>query len=129
MSPENQQVVDQLLEELAIASAKDAEAAEHLRQAKIDALKRHNVVTSIQRKIKQRGAMPPWANSFFISEIYDLARLRTRLTGVAWEVDHIVPLRNPLVCGLHVEHNLRAIPKMQNKTKGNRYWPDMPEAA
>ena len=73
-------------------------------------------------------ATPAWANEFFIEEAYDLAALRTRLTGIKWNVDHIVPLRSKVVCGLHVEHNLQVIPKSDNCRKSNRVWPDMPEA-
>jgi hypothetical protein len=67
----------------------------------------------------RRRAYPVWANRFVISEIYHLARLRTRFTGIQWEVDHRVPLQHPLVCGLHVEHNLRVIPKNVNRAKRN----------
>lgn len=70
---------------------------------------------------------PLWRNRFFIDEIYRLAKLRTKLTGVEWQVDHIVPLKSKTVSGLHVEFNLRVIPKKANLSKGNRYWPDMPE--
>ena len=71
-------------------------------------------------------ATPSWANHFFIEEIYDLARLRTKYLGVKHSVDHVVPLTSDLVCGLHVEHNLRVIPHIQNIAKKNRHWPDMP---
>ena len=70
---------------------------------------------------------PKWANNFYIKEIYDLCKLRSKLTGIKWNVDHIVPLTSELVCGLHVECNLQIITEIENKQKGNRYWPDMTE--
>jgi hypothetical protein len=82
--------------------------------------------SSAKRRAAKRGATPTWANSFFISEAYRLARLRSRLMGYGWEVDHIVPLRHQLVCGLHIETNLQVIPAFANSSKGNRHWPDMP---
>lgn len=71
-------------------------------------------------------AAPQWANRFFIEEIYDLARLRTRYLGQQHHVDHIVPLQSDLVCGLHVENNLRVVTATENCKKGNRDWPDKP---
>lgn len=82
---------------------------------------------SALQRLEDSRATPEWANRFFIEEIYDLARLRTKATGFPWHVDHIVPLRSKRVCGLHVENNLRAIPATNNIAKGNRHWPDMPE--
>jgi len=70
-------------------------------------------------------AIPKWANEFFTEEAYDLAQRRTKCTGFAWHVDHIVPLRSNRVCGLHVENNLRVIPARENISKGNRTWLDM----
>ena len=75
---------------------------------------------------RRKQAMPAWANEFFIEEIYDLARLRTKYLGIKHSVDHIVPMTSRLVCGLHVEHNLRVIPHVQNISKLNRHWPGMP---
>jgi hypothetical protein len=72
-------------------------------------------------------ATPKWSNRFFISEAYDLAFRRTIATGFEWQVDHIVPLRSKLVCGLHTEKNLQVIPRKENELKGNRVWPDMPK--
>ena len=80
------------------------------------------------RRAQKRHVTPAWANQFFISEIYDLAQRRTKATGIEWHVDHIVPLRSNIVSGLHVEQNLRVIPKSTNLAKGNRHWPDMPGA-
>jgi hypothetical protein len=62
---------------------------------------------------------PPWASQFLIGEIYALARLRTKVTGFPWEVDHIIPLNGKTVCGLHVENNLRVIERQHNRVKGN----------
>lgn len=72
-----------------------------------------------RRRVGMARATPAWANSFFIEEIYDLARLRSEITGYRWHVDHVVPLKHPLVCGLHVEHNLQVVPAAVNLKKGN----------
>lgn len=78
------------------------------------------------RFASQRGATPKWANKFFIEEAYRLAQLRTKMFGFKWHVDHIVPLRSRLVCGLHVENNLQILPEGDNLKKANKFWPDMP---
>lgn len=75
---------------------------------------------SNRRNAIQRQATPSWANQFFISEAYDLARLRTKATGIKWSVDHIIPLSGENVCGLHVESNLQVIPLSENCRKGTR---------
>lgn len=78
------------------------------------------------RRAAEKQATPSWANSFFIAEAYDLAKLREKVCGGKWHVDHIVPLQSKKVCGLHVEHNLQVIPGGENLRKSNRLWPDMP---
>lgn len=78
------------------------------------------------RKARKLKATPSWANKFFIGEVYALAKDRSRKTTIGWHVDHIVPLANKLVCGLHCEHNLRVIPAKENHVKNNKFWPDMP---
>ncbi len=80
---------------------------------------------AIRRASKLR-AVPKWANKFFMKEICHLAQLRTKMFGYKWHVDHIVPLRSKIVCGLHVENNLQVIPAAHNWSKGNRVWADMP---
>lgn len=79
-----------------------------------------------RRRARKAGATPAWRNEFFIREAYHLAKLRTEATGIKWHVDHIVPLRSPVVCGLHVEQNLQIIPAVVNQVKSNLRWPDMP---
>ncbi len=90
-----------------------------------------NAITS-SRRAKKKNATPAWANKFFIEEIYELARLRTeqKTGGVNdWHVDHIVPLKSDIVCGLHCEANLQVIPAKMNQSKKNYWWPDMPGVA
>lgn len=76
-------------------------------------------------------AIPKWADREKIAEIYAKARQLTEMfagtpLATPFHVDHIVPLRSTLVCGLHVHDNLRAIPSFVNEAKGNRDWPDAP---
>ena len=79
-----------------------------------------------RRNAARARATPAWANGHILSEAYSLAQLRLAATGVVHHVDHIVPLRSKLVCGLHCEFNVRVIPGIENVAKGNRHWPDMP---
>lgn len=79
-----------------------------------------------RRRAAESKATPSWNNDFIMAEAYDLAGLRTKLTGLPWSVDHIVPLRSPLVCGLHAHTNVRVITSRENSKKSNRSWPGMP---
>jgi hypothetical protein len=78
------------------------------------------------RRAKERQATPKWANSNIIQSIYAEAARFTRETGIEHHVDHIVPILSKIVCGLHWEGNLRVIPGLENISKSNRHWPDMP---
>ena len=79
-----------------------------------------------RKKAARLKATPSWANHFFIEEIYDLAQRRSAILGRPFHVDHIVPLRGKVVCGLHWEKNLQILPGLDNLRKGNLRWPDMP---
>jgi len=58
---------------------------------------------------------------FFMEEIYSLAYERTVSTGIDHSVDHIVPLNNPTVCGLHTPDNLQILTASDNSKKGNSF--------
>lgn len=78
------------------------------------------------RHAQRLRATPVWASKFILEEAYELAQLRTKATGIKWHVDHIVPLKSPIVCGLHCEANIQVIPAVDNIRKSNQVWPDMP---
>lgn len=80
-----------------------------------------------RRRAAELQATPAWTNHIAVGEFYALAALKTKLTGEQWHVDHIVPLQNKKVCGLHTHYNLQVLLGSDNKSKGNHYWPDMPE--
>lgn len=82
-----------------------------------------------KRRAVSSKATPAWANLDAIKAIYAKARSKSIETGMKWHVDHIVPLQSPVVCGLHVEHNLQLLTALDNVRKHNKQWPDMPEAA
>ena len=80
-----------------------------------------------RRRGVKANATPLWAGDewedLLMAEIYTLAKLRTRLTGFEWHVDHVIPLVSQLVCGLHCSANLRVVPAKINLSKGNKYAP------
>lgn len=79
-------------------------------------------VASVARRAKR---VPQWLTSedrWLMREAYNLAKLRTRMFGFTWEVDHIIPLRAKLASGLHVPTNLQVIPKTENRNKRNDYF-------
>lgn len=78
-----------------------------------------NFLTRMRQKGVKR-ATPPWADRDAIKAIYVAASERSLNEGTEYHVDHIIPLRGKLVCGLHTPANLQIIPKTDNLRKGNR---------
>ena len=62
-----------------------------------------------------------WANKDEINKFYEEAKRLTEQTGVVHEVDHIIPINHPKVCGLHVPENLQVLPRYINRMKGNKF--------
>lgn len=79
----------------------------------------------VRRYASMKSSQPAWANREAIARIYKTAA-EMRRSGSDVHVDHIVPLRSKIVCGLHVPANLQIIGRYENITKNNRLWPDMP---
>ena len=73
------------------------------------------------RLIRRKLSVPKWANLMAIKEIYEEAARRTMESGIPHEVDHVIPLKNPLVCGLHVETNLQILTESENVKKRNSF--------
>lgn len=74
------------------------------------------------RRRRHREATPAWLTDeqrATMKKMYVTARNLTKLTGVQYVVDHIVPLRSDVVCGLHVPWNLQVITQEENLRKSN----------
>lgn len=76
-----------------------------------------------KRIAAEHRALPVWADLTAVKAIYEEAARLTRLTGVRHEVDHIVPIQSPLVCGLHISANMQILTKAENRQKSNHFTP------
>ena len=65
-------------------------------------------------KARKRQACPKWVNLEKIKQIY-------LNCPKGFQVDHIIPLNNSIVCGLHVEYNLQYLPALENQKKSNKF--------
>jgi len=65
---------------------------------------------------------PRWVDREALCLIYRAAKLaRTTWPELDPEVDHVIPLRSPVVSGLHVHSNLQILSGNQNRTKSNLF--------
>ena len=76
-----------------------------------------------KQRAAKKQAIAPWANMNEIKKIYEQSVELTKKTGNLHHVDHIYPLQNKYMCGLHVETNLQILTAHENMAKGNRVWP------
>ena len=58
---------------------------------------------------------------FTFEEAQSLRLLRNNYTNIKWHVDHIIPLNDKLITGLHVWNNFAVIPAKDNQRKSNKY--------
>ena len=74
------------------------------------------------RRAAELRATSPWLTAEHkrqIETIYAIADYLTRKTGMKYEVDHYYPLLGRSSRGLHVPWNMRVIPAVDNRVKGN----------
>ena len=91
----------------------------------------YKALTSV-RKRRHRSATPKWVTKeqkLEMRKLYLSAQRLTKLTGERYVVDHIVPLINPEVCGLHVPWNLRVMTQEENLKKSNKLLDTIPKQA
>ena len=73
-----------------------------------------NLCTATRRKrIKQ--ATPLWTDKTILRDFY----LEANYFNM--EMDHIIPLKSDMVCGLHVPNNIQLLTKAENSSKGNSF--------
>jgi hypothetical protein len=78
-----------------------------------DVKRRMNFAT-IKRQKRTKRATPNWVNLRELKTIYENC-------PIGYEVDHIIPLQNELVCGLHVPWNLQYLTVFKNRSKNNKF--------
>lgn len=94
--------------------AKDPEKAKRLAHAWYAKRPEMRAAQVARRASQKLQATPAWANPTLIESFYRMAEV------FGLHVDHIVPLRSKLICGLHVEHNLQLLTPLENSRKGNK---------
>ena len=74
--------------------------------------------------LAKKNRTPPWLKDCHLKAIeteYSLAAWCSKVMGIKYHVDHIIPLRGKLVSGLHVPWNLQVIPATDNLIKSNKF--------
>lgn len=77
-----------------------------------------------KRKAAELQRTPAWLTEddhWMIEQAYELAMLRTKMLGIVFNVDHILPLQGKLVSGLHTPLNMQVIPAAENRRKSNSF--------
>jgi len=80
----------------------------------------YNYKEAIRRATK-KNSTPEWAELEKIEVLYEKAKWLESLTGMRYDVDHVIPLQNDKVCGLHVWSNLQILEKGINCMKSNKF--------
>ncbi len=82
---------------------------------------KHSRIQAKRRSLKHQ-AMPKMyskKDDIWLENMFALCRVMEKRTGTKYHVDHIVPLKNKVVCGLHWIGNWAILPAQENLRKGN----------
>ncbi len=77
-----------------------------------------------KRRASRLNATPLWVEKSAIEWLY----LDSVTNPAPHNVDHVIPLRGAIVCGLHCLDNLEVIPAHDNFTKSNKFDQDIESA-
>jgi len=111
----------------------------YIKHNKLDVLKRKNqrgkkhyqnnkhyysVKTAKQRALKRNQTFPQGVESKEILQLYKKRNALNKKYGYnKYSVDHIIPLKNKYVCGLHHINNLQILLTIDNLKKYNKFIP------
>lgn len=104
---------------------KEGERAKHIARATKNKRERCSRDPSYKRawnlwlSTRDRTHIPGWVS---IMDFIHVARKAVQ-KGDEYQVDHIIPLNHPLVCGLHVPSNCRVVKREVNQRKKNHFLP------
>lgn len=76
------------------------------------------------RRVSKLNATPSWAELDKIKIVYQKSAELSETWNIQLTVDHIIPIINNTVCGLHCWHNLQILEKSLNCSKNNTYQQD-----
>lgn len=76
-------------------------------------LKRWRLRRKLYKK-RYKHATPPWADKQALKAFY-------KACPPGHHVDHVIPLRGKMICGLHVVENLQYLPARVNQVKANKF--------
>jgi hypothetical protein len=89
----------------------------HWRTENPSQVRSNSRIGQARRRARVQERMPIWVDSKAIGAFY-------RMCPPGFHVDHVIPLRNKLVCGLHCLENLQYLPAIENLHKANRFSPE-----
>ena len=105
----------------AIAARRDPEKIAAGKRKWLEANPGYNAAAASLRRARERNATPAWFEKDAVFTLFSN-------TAKGEHVDHVIPLVNDTVCGLHCLANLETIPALDNWSKNNRFDQDLESA-